>query len=173
MTVDELNNLPDREATACFLRCCGSRAWAAAMIAARPWANLDELLTAADDAGRNLGEADWLEAFAAHPRIGDIESLREKFANTKLWAAGEQAGVAAADEAVLSGLAEGNAAYEIRFGFLFIVCATGKSAEEMLRLLRARLSNSRETELRIAADEQLKITKIRVLKMMNNPEQPA
>ena len=109
--------------------------------------------------------ADWLEAFAAHPRIGDLDALRKKFASTANWCAGEQAGVAAADEAVLTALADGNRAYEARFGYIFIVCATGKSAAEMLAILTARLANDPEVELKVATAEQAKITRLRLEKL--------
>jgi 2-oxo-4-hydroxy-4-carboxy-5-ureidoimidazoline decarboxylase len=122
---------------------------------------------AADAIWLKLDRADWLEAFTHHPKIGDMDSLRAKFATTKEWAAGEQSGVNAANEEVLRGLADGNREYEQRFGHIFIVCATGKSAQEMLTLLRARLHNEADKELRIAAGEQAKITRIRLEKLLN------
>jgi OHCU decarboxylase len=106
-----------------------------------------------------------LAAFAAHPRIGDVDSLRTKFAHTKTWASGEQAGVDAASEDTLIRLADGNDAYFDRFGYIFIVCATGKSADQMLALLEARLPNDAVTELPIAAAEQRKITQLRLQKL--------
>ncbi len=111
-------------------------------------------------------EPDYLEAFSHHPKIGDIDSLKKKFASTATWASGEQAGVNAADQATLEQLAEGNNLYEEKFGFIFIVCATGKSAAEMLDLLKQRLPNNREDELKIAAAEQHKITLIRLEKLL-------
>ncbi len=169
--LSNLNHLPLPSASAHFLKCCGSRAWADAMAAGCPYADVDAVRVKAGEVWAGLGESDWLEAFTAHPRIGDIDSLRAKFANTKAWASGEQSGVAAADEAVLQGLADGNAAYEQKFGFIFIVCATGKSAAEMLDLLRARLPNTREQEIANAGAEQLKITVIRINKWLEPVEQ--
>ncbi len=109
-----------------------------------------------------LSKADWLEAFAAHPRIGDIDALRARFAPTAAWASREQAGVLGASGDVLNELAIGNRRYEARFGYIFIVCATGKTAEEMLALLGQRLSNDPDVEIKIAAAEQMKITRIRL-----------
>jgi 2-oxo-4-hydroxy-4-carboxy-5-ureidoimidazoline decarboxylase len=163
--LDRLNALTDAQARAELLRCCGARRWAEQMTARRPFASEDDLLAAADAVWWRLDRTDWLEALAAHPRIGDFDVLRAKFASTAAWAAGEQAGVARAGDETLRGLADGNRGYEARFGFLFIVCATGKSADEMLGLLRARLANDVETELAVSAGEQAKITQIRLRKL--------
>ena len=161
-----LNTLPVEEAEAVFLRCCGATQWARQMTARRPFADPAALFAAADEIGAGLSRDDWLEAFAHHPRIGDLESLRTRFANTRAWAAGEQAGAASASEEVLHALAEGNRAYEERFGYIFIVCATGKSAGEMLGLLHARLPNDPAAELHVAAEEQRKITHLRLEKLI-------
>lgn len=171
--LSELNQLPAAEAEAHFLKCCGSRAWARAMAAARPFRDAPSVHEKSADVWRSLSVNDRLEAFTAHPKIGDVNSLRAKYANTKAWASGEQSGVQGADEAVLQGLAAGNAAYEKKFGFIFIVCATGKSAAEMLALLQSRLPNDRELEIQNAGDEQLKITSIRINKWLNPPENHA
>jgi 2-oxo-4-hydroxy-4-carboxy-5-ureidoimidazoline decarboxylase len=160
-----LNALPAIDATYAFSRCCGTRRWAEAMAVRRPFASADELFQTADNIWNVLLPAEWLEAFAAHPRIGDVEALRKKFASTAAWCDGEQSGVAGAGEAVLQALAAGNRAYEDRFGYIFIVCATGKSAAEMLAILNARLSNDPDTELRVAAAEQAKITRLRMEKL--------
>jgi 2-oxo-4-hydroxy-4-carboxy-5-ureidoimidazoline decarboxylase len=165
MSVTALNTLSPADARAALLRCCGSRRWADAMLARRPFASPADLHAAADEVWAGLDRADWLEAFAAHPRIGDLDSLRKKFATTADWSAGEQAGVAGAGEAVLRELAEGNRRYEERFGHLFIVCATGKTAAEMLRLLCERLPNEPAAELAVAAAEQAKITRLRLEKL--------
>lgn len=135
------------------------------MAAALPVADEAALVAAADEAFDAMPREAWLEAFTSHPKIGDITSLRMKFAGNKEWSGGEQAGIAEADEAVLRRLAAGNDDYEQRFGYLFIVCATGKSAAEMLSLLGNRLPNDDATELRIAAGEQRKITHLRLAKM--------
>lgn len=131
-----------------------------------PFQNKEELLAAAEEVWFKLLPNDWLEAFAHHPKIGDLNSLRAKFASTRQWAEGEQASVSTASEEVLRALAEGNAAYERKFGYIFIVCATGKSAEEMLAILQARLPNEHATELFLAAVEQSKITRIRLEKLL-------
>lgn len=132
------------------------------MLARRPFASQAALLQAARDEWFALGEADWLEAFSHHPKIGDRASLEARFPATHDLSAREQSGVAAARSDVIDALAKDNATYCERFGFIFIVCATGKSAEEMLKLLRDRLDNDRATELRIAAEEQAKITALRL-----------
>jgi 2-oxo-4-hydroxy-4-carboxy-5-ureidoimidazoline decarboxylase len=134
-----------------------------ALLAARPYASSPELFALAEHVWQSLGADDYLEAFSHHPQIGeDLSALRQRFAGTATLSAREQAGVAEADEAVLLALREGNRAYRERFGFIFIVCASGKSAREMLTLLEARIENDREAELRIAAAEQAKITRIRL-----------
>lgn len=152
-----LNGLSAGAAQEAFLRCCGSTRWARTMSEGRPYADENALFEAARRAGQALGRGDWLEAFAAHPRIGD---------KARGWAAGEQAGAAGAADAVLDALAEGNAAYEARFGHIFIVCATGKTAGEMLELLRSRLPNDPADEWKVAAAEQAKITRLRVEKLI-------
>jgi 2-oxo-4-hydroxy-4-carboxy-5-ureidoimidazoline decarboxylase len=135
------------------------------MLAARPFADDDAVEEAAEVAAASLGEHDWLEAFAAHPLIGDVDSLRKKYAATKSLAAREQSGVAAATEATLQELAALNREYADRFGFIFIVFATGKTADEMLAILKDRINNPRSRELLSAAGEQMKITKLRLQKL--------
>jgi 2-oxo-4-hydroxy-4-carboxy-5-ureidoimidazoline decarboxylase len=165
MNVDALNAMPPDAARSALLRCCGSRRWAEAMTARRPFASADDVLHAASEIEGTLDWADWLEAFAAHPRIGDLDSLGKKFATTADWASGEQAGVAAAGEDVLRDLAEGNRQYEEKFGYIFIIFATGKTAPEMLALLVERLTHDPDAELRVAAAEQAKITRLRLEKL--------
>ena len=128
----------------------------------RPFGTSEALQADADEVWSALQHEDWLEAFAAHPRIGDRTSLEQRFADTHQLSAREQAGVAGAGGDVLIALAEGNAAYEKRFGLIFIVCATGLTAAEMLGMLQARLKNDPAAELRIAAGEQAKITALRL-----------
>jgi 2-oxo-4-hydroxy-4-carboxy-5-ureidoimidazoline decarboxylase len=164
--LSRLNSQPLDDAREALRRCCGASRWVDAMAGRRPFADAAALFAAAEEVWAGLGPSDWSEAFAHHPRIGDKEALRQRFATTRQWAAGEQAGVSAASEDVLEALAQGNRDYEARFGHIFIVCATGKGAEEMLGLLRARLGNDRETEQRIAAAEQAKITRIRLEKLL-------
>jgi 2-oxo-4-hydroxy-4-carboxy-5-ureidoimidazoline decarboxylase len=136
------------------------------MMAARPFASRTGLFEAAEAAFGELGPEDWREAFAHHPKIGDKEALRARFADTRQWAEGEQAGAAAASEETLAALARENQAYEARFGYIFIVCATGKTAGEMLALLRDRLPHDAERELQVAASEQAKITRLRLDKAL-------
>jgi 2-oxo-4-hydroxy-4-carboxy-5-ureidoimidazoline decarboxylase len=162
-----LDALPEPEALAAFLRCCGSRRWAEAMARGRPYRDEPTLLAAAERAFAPLARADWLEAFAHHPRIGDRGALAERFPRTAGWSRSEQDGVAGAGEDVLEALVRANRDYEARFGHIFIVCATGKSAGEMLALLRERMPNEPGTELEIAAAEQRKITAIRLKKLLS------
>jgi 2-oxo-4-hydroxy-4-carboxy-5-ureidoimidazoline decarboxylase len=165
MNVDALNALPLDEARAALLRCCGSRRWADTMVSRRPFASDGDLLRAADEVWAGLARADWLEAFAVHPRIGDLDGLQKKFAATAAWSAGEQAGVAGAPEDVLRELADANRRYQERFAHIFIVCATGKTAPEMLQILHERLHNTPDHELVVAAAEQAKITRLRLEKL--------
>ncbi len=158
--------LPSEEALAALLRCCGSRRWAQAMERGRPYADAPALGEAAERAFAQLGREDWLEAFSHHPRIGDRGALDARFAATAAWSAFEQRAVAGAGEDVRGALLRGNREYEARFGHVFIVCATGKSAHEMLERLRARLANEPAAELEIAAAEQRKITAIRLAKLL-------
>jgi OHCU decarboxylase len=157
-----LNALSPAEAESAFLACCGSRAWAREMTEGRPYADGDELLAAADRVWWSLSPADWREAFAAHPKIGEKKAEGE--VQFRRWSEQEQAGVESAEAALLAELAEANRIYAERFGYSFIVCATGKSAEEMLGLLRSRLGNDPDTELGVAAEEQRKITQLRLAK---------
>ena len=143
------------------------------MMAYFPADDLVELLENAEEIWYACSEEDWKEAFAHHPRIGDVASLSEgllsettKFANTAAWASHEQSNVNIAAKETIEALAQGNRLYEEKFGYIFIVCATGKSAEEMLALLQARLSNKPEDEINIAADEQHKIIQLRIQKLV-------
>ena len=158
----ELDIATDADARALLARACGSSRWVDRMMERRPFGNDARLLRTARIEWFGLTEADWLEAFSHHPQIGDRASLAARFPATHDLSAKEQAAIDQAHDEVLSALAEANAAYLDRFGFIFIVCATGKTAEEVLALLRARLANNRATELRIAAEEQAKITAIRL-----------
>ena len=161
-----IDAMSEAEAEAALTRCCGSRRWVAAMVAQRPFGDDATLHRKADEAWAQVSRADILEAFDHHPRIGaSLESLREKFASTATLSAGEQSGALGADEAVLTALRDGNLRYEQRFGHIFIVCATGKSAAQMLALLEARMDNDPADELAIAAAEQLKITHLRLDKL--------
>lgn len=161
-----LDTMSPEEAREALARCCGAQRWVRGMLERRPFGGVEALMHAADEVWASMEEADLLEAFAHHPRIGaDIDELKKRFASTSSWASGEQAGARGAAEETLRALRDGNVAYEARFGFIFIVCATGKSAEEMLALLNERLDNDLAEELRIAAAEQAKITCIRLAKL--------
>lgn len=166
MTIAELNQLDANVLREEFTKCCGASAWTNGMILRRPFATKDALLKAADEVWNETNENDWLEAFLHHPKIGDLKSLEKKFATTSKLAGSEQASVNSASQDVLEALAKGNAAYENKFGFIFIVCATGKSASEMLELLNTRIHNDKQTELKIAAAEQHKITHLRLQKLV-------
>ena len=166
MSLTDFNSLEEAQARAELGLCCVSERWIDGMLERRPFADPEALRTGADEVWAKLGEDDWLEAFEGHPRIGDVNSLRAKYANSGALAAHEQSGVASADDGVIERLAAGNETYESRFGFIFIVCATGKSALEMCELLEARLHNSREQELRIAAEEQRRILRLRLEKLL-------
>ena len=168
LKLDQLNRAPRDIAESRFLDCCGSRNWAKKMTEARPFADVAEFLEKAQKIWQDLETEDRLEAFAAHPKIGAKKAKPIQQAQSANWSRGEQSGTNAASDSVLKELAEANRLYEEKFGFIFIVCATGKSAEEMLGICRARLSNETETEIRNAAEEQGKITEIRLKKLLEN-----
>ncbi|MFW5825015.1 MAG: 2-oxo-4-hydroxy-4-carboxy-5-ureidoimidazoline decarboxylase [Marinobacter sp.] len=166
MTLEELNALPTDQAEVVFRDCCAAGPWVRGMVNGRPFSDRGALLEHSRHLWPRLTEADWLQAFEAHPQIGDIDSLREKYASTRALASGEQSGARQAPEEVLQKLKAGNDAYLEKFGFIFIVCATGKSAREMLTLLEARLRNGRDMELKNAAREQARITELRLEKLL-------
>jgi 2-oxo-4-hydroxy-4-carboxy-5-ureidoimidazoline decarboxylase len=153
-------------AAAQILPCCGSKGWARAMAARRPFQDEAALMAASDETWRNLAESDWMEAFNSHPRIGDSSALNSSAQRSAAWAMQEQKRVAGAGDAVKIALAEGNREYEDKFGRIFIVCATGKSAAELLEILRRRLQNDAQTELCEAAEQQRQIIQIRLRKWL-------
>ena len=158
------NELRREEAEREILACCGSRTWAASMASKRPIQDEASLLAASDVAWQDLREADWLEAFRSHPRIGETCAENTGPAQSSAWSAQEQQKAATGDEAVKMALKWGNREYEQKFGRIFIVCATGISASEILEILRRRLHNDEATELRQAAEEQRKIMYLRLKK---------
>ena len=160
--LERWNRLKAAEAENEILACCGSRAWARAMASRRPIADEAALLAASDETWRGLSAADWMEAFRSHPRIGESRAERPAGAQSASWSAQEQSGAAGGEDAVKIALADGNRQYEKRFGHIFIVCATGKSAAEILAILRRRLKNDAQTELHEAAEQQRQITQIRL-----------
>ena len=166
MIHQKLNDLSNEEAYSALMRCCGSQRWAHQMCTKRPFSSTEEVFSSAEMIWNQLDKEDFLEAFSHHPQIGaSRESLEKKFPSTKSWSAQEQAGMQQASEDVIDRLLRGNKAYLKAFGYIFIVCATGKSAEEMCVLLEERLGNNPEEELYVAAAEQAKITIIRLEKL--------
>ena len=164
MNLEEFNALPAVRAEQTLLDCCGSTRWAARMAAQGPFMDLNDLRETADSIWRDLEPADWLEAFGRHPQIGERAAAGSE--SSRRWAEGEQAGMRVVAESVKAKLAQANQAYREKFGYIFIVCATGKSAEEMLALLEQRLQNDSADELNIAAEQQRLITRLRLEKLL-------
>jgi OHCU decarboxylase len=164
--LQRLNSLAPDDAERELLTCCGSREWARRVAACRPYADAADLMEHGDAVWWALREDDWREAFRSHPRIGERRADAGQTEREKAWSAGEQAGMDAAAGETQQALADGNREYEERFGFIYIVCATGKSADEMLGQLQQRISNDPATELRAAAEEQRKITRLRLEKLL-------
>lgn len=160
------NQLPLDEAVSALLPCCGSQAWAQEVAARRPLADEATLLAASSEVWRNLPKSDWREAFRSHPRIGESRASESSLARSVEWSAQEQSNAANADAAVKIALSDANREYELRFDRIFIICATGKSASEILEMLRRRLNNDPETELHEAAEQQRQITEIRLRKWL-------
>lgn len=161
-----VNTLPVGDAERSFLHCCGSQVFARTMAAARPFASLEAMIAEALRVWRGLSPADWDEAFRAHPEIGGKKAEGPQTATSATWSRGEQSQVGSAEASTLAELAKGNAAYREKFGRIYIVCATGRSADELLAILRARLENGAVEELAVAADEQRKITELRLEKLV-------
>jgi len=159
----DLNAAAPGQARGWLLDCCASTAWANTMTALRPFADADDLQAAAERVWRGLDRSAWLEAFAAHPRIGERVESRGRFST---WSRHEQEQAASADEAVLADLAACNRAYEERFGHVLLVFATGRTAAEVLDLCRQRLGNEPEAEVQVAAAEQAKITDLRLRRLL-------
>jgi OHCU decarboxylase len=180
MTLEELNTLDSASAEQELLQCCAARGWAREMASRRPFRDVHAVIQDADIIWRGLDPVDWLEAFAAHPRIGDSTrpggtakiggtdrtSVPAEAAGPDQWSAREQAGMDTATDALRQRLAAVNREYEDRFGFIYIVCATGKTPDEMLAIAEWRLKHSRDEELLTAAEEQRKITRIRLAKLI-------
>jgi OHCU decarboxylase len=164
--LQRLNFLDTVEAEEDFLKCCGSRKWARQVTAARPFANVDDLITKADRIWWSLEPRDWLEAFHSHPKIGETKAAAVTAVAAQKWSEDEQSGTRDSRQETMAALAKLNREYEEKFGFIFIVCAAGKSSEEMLAMLRERLENNPDEELRIAAAEQEKITHLRLKKLL-------
>ena len=165
MTINDFNSQSKENAFKEVFNCCGSTSWANHVVSKRPFLTVEELKLVSDQIWKNSSIENILEAFTHHPKIGDKKSVEKKFTSTSNWASNEQSGVDKAENSILEELAKGNLEYENKFGFIFIVCATGKTAEEMLKLLNKRLPNSIDEEIRIAAGEQNKITHLRIDKL--------
>lgn len=165
--IRRLNSLAPGEASAELLKCCGSTRWAQLISEKRPFQDAPSLLAAADRVWWNLERDDWLEAFRSHPKIGEKKAERAVSEKSQQWSENEQSGMRDAAQETLSALAEANRVYEQKFGYIFIVCATGKSSAEMLALLEQRLPNDPYTELRVAAGEQARITQLRLRKLLD------
>jgi OHCU decarboxylase len=161
-----MNALSTEEAEAELLKCCGSTLWARRMAEARPFQELQGLLANADSIWWALEKEDWLEAFSRHPKIGEKESERAQARAARNWSEQEQSGTHSADEETRRALADANREYAQKFGYIYIICATGKTADEMLFILKERLHNDADKEIRVAAEEQLKITHLRLQKLL-------
>jgi OHCU decarboxylase len=161
-----LNELDPEEARKELLKCCGATRWAETVERHRPYASLEQLIAKANDVWWSLDESDWLEAFRSHPRIGERKAANAVSAQSQQWSVQEQQGVQNAAQQTIDKLAQLNLEYENKFGFIFIVCATGKSSDEILALLEQRLPNDASTELPIAAAEQAKIAELRLRKLL-------
>jgi OHCU decarboxylase len=166
LTLRDLNALSAFDAERELLACCGSRVWAREVAAGRPYRDVEALLAAADRVWSRLAPDEWLAAFAKHPRIGE-RAPATAAATERRWSEGEQSRAQQAGPSVLAELASVNAEYEERFGHVFLICATGKSADEILANARSRLRNDPEHELRVAAEEQRRITHLRLRKLLD------
>ena len=163
-----LNSLTADEAATELLQCCGSKRWAAELASQRPFPTEQTLIAAANEIWWSLDPSDWLEAFRSHPKIGAKKAADEVSAQSQQWSGEEQSGVANSSHETTSSLAALNDDYEQKFGFIFIICATGKTSAEMLAALRARIHHDPATELPIAAAEQSKITELRLKKLLTS-----
>lgn len=169
-TVAAFDRLPASEAARLLRACCGATRWVEGMLARRPFGDIRALLAAADDVWSRMGPADWREAFQHHPRLGEARSAEPQDERERGWSSGEQSGMRDAVSSERAELAAANAAYEQRFGYICIICATGLGAGEILTLTRERLTNEPGYELAIAAEEQRKITRLRLLKLFHEPD---
>lgn len=162
------NQLSAEPAALEIMSCCGSSAWAHELVAERPFESEESVITASEKIWNHLGAQDWLEAFSRHPRIGEHHAPAAVPAQSAAWSAQEQRDAATVEDQTKAALIEGNRAYESRFGRTFIICASGKSAGEILATLSERLLNDADTELRVAAEEQRKITNLRLKKWLQS-----
>ncbi|MGZ5189782.1 MAG: 2-oxo-4-hydroxy-4-carboxy-5-ureidoimidazoline decarboxylase, partial [Flavisolibacter sp.] len=171
MTLDEFNKQEKAIASDSLFSCCSAEKWTMILFQDFPFQSVKQLIARASSIWyEECIEDDWLEAFSHHPKIGDVKNLEEKFASTKDLAMNEQSAVRYASTDLISKLADANKSYEEKFGFIFIVSASGKSAEEMLRLIYDRLKNTYHEELQVAMGEQHKITILRLKKLLSDVE---
>ena len=166
ITIADFDAMPDAEAAFKLAACCGSSAWVSRMLARRPFRSRQHLFNEADEVAQTLNDADWLEAFSHHPRIGQRRSNAVVSSMAESWSTGEQSAVTHADSSVRAVIADANARYEEQFHFIFIISASGRTADAILSELRCRLDNPRDAELRTAAAEQTKITRLRLEKLV-------
>jgi OHCU decarboxylase len=162
MLLDDWNVAPADEAGTALLSCCGSPEWVRMLLERRPYASLTSLIVDAEAVWFALPESEWLAAFACHPRIGERKAETESTVQFAAWSGREQSSAQATLAAVDKALAEGNKAYEEKFGFLYIVFASGRTAPELLAILEERLGHDRPAELTEAARQQWEITKLRM-----------
>ena len=161
-----LNTMPADELAEHLRACCGSSHWVDRMVALRPFASTESMLSASDEVGRTLTREDWLEAFNHHPRLGESAASVPQGDRARAWSEKEQASLADVGSDLRTALAHANAMYEQRFGYICIICASGRDSEELLAITRARMGNAPGIELRIAAEEQRKITRLRLQKLL-------
>jgi OHCU decarboxylase len=170
LTISDINKMSDVDLWTELAKCCGSKTWVKLMLENHPYNNMEDFFLKASHLWFSVNTEDCLEAYSHHPQIGDVESLKKKFAFTANWSKNEQAGVNNASLATLSEIKNLNEQYFKKNGFIFLICASGKSADEMLSFLKERINNSRDKELEIAAQEQNKIIKIRLEKFLNKEQ---
>jgi OHCU decarboxylase len=168
VSVAELDAMSEPQARKLLAACCGASRWVSGMLVRRPFGSRARVLSTADEIWRSLDAGDWREAFSHHPRIGERKSAMPQSERGSAWATREQSGIERAHDDVRAQVAAANREYEERFGYIYIVFATGKSAEEMLALARERLQNDADVELRVAAEEQRKITRVRLEKLLDS-----
>lgn len=171
MTLNTLNLASDKDAFSWFMQTCTSEKWCIKMVKHRPFENINRLKSVANELWGSMENTDFMQAFQGHPMIGDISTLREKYAQTKALASNEQSGTKGADDAILLALQASNKAYLERHGFIFIIFASGLSANTMLSALEKRLPNTTEIEIQNAAKEQIKITLNRIDKAFNSTQE--
>jgi 2-oxo-4-hydroxy-4-carboxy-5-ureidoimidazoline decarboxylase len=173
MTVAQLDTMPETEAAFKLAACCGSAKWVAEMVRRRPYLTRARVLSTAEEVADDLEVADWLESFSHHPRIGEGTAAARVSPDAAAWSTSEQKAVGRISGALRSALAEGNIQYERKFGFIFIISADGRDPDAILLALLGRLENTTEEEMIIAAQEQRKITRLRLEKLIPAPETSA